>query len=168
MKCPQYDFENESEKKFCTECGEKLALRCPECKAELKGIEKFCGECGHNLTPSSGLPPKDLSFEEKIAKIQRYLPEGLTEKILSQRERIEGERKQVTVMFCDMEGFTALTPLRKSDSNLQGNQSRKRPGPRLFRHGPLPQAARKYGAGPEVSDRCSGDLRAARHAYRAG
>ena len=69
----------------------------------------FCKGCGHNLGPSSEPPPKDLSFDEKIAKIQRYLPEGLTEKILSQRDRIEGERKQVTVMFCDMEGFTALT-----------------------------------------------------------
>jgi len=38
-----------------------------------------------------------------------YLPKGLTEKILSQRDRIEGECKQVTVMFCDMEEFTALS-----------------------------------------------------------
>ncbi|MBW1788843.1 MAG: AAA family ATPase, partial [Deltaproteobacteria bacterium] len=38
----------------------------------------------------------------------RYLPKGLTEKILSQREKIEGERKLVTVMFCDMEGYTPL------------------------------------------------------------
>ena len=53
--------------------------------------------------------PKDLSFDEKLAKIQKYLPKGLTEKILSQRDRIEGERKQVTVMFCDMEGFTQLS-----------------------------------------------------------
>jgi predicted ATPase/class 3 adenylate cyclase len=45
----------------------------------------------------------------KIDKIQRYLPKGLTEKILAQRDKIEGERKQVTVMFCDMEGFTPLT-----------------------------------------------------------
>ncbi|NQU15874.1 MAG: hypothetical protein HQ561_17095, partial [Desulfobacteraceae bacterium] len=52
--------------------------------------------------------PKDLSFDEKIDKIQRYLPKGLTEKILGQRDKIEGERKQVTVMFCDMEGFTPL------------------------------------------------------------
>ncbi|KPK24898.1 MAG: hypothetical protein AMK69_15510 [Nitrospira bacterium SG8_3] len=52
---------------------------------------------------------RDLSFDEKIAKIQRYLPKGLTEKILSQRDRIEGEHKQVTVMFCDMAGFTALS-----------------------------------------------------------
>jgi class 3 adenylate cyclase len=41
-------------------------------------------------------------------KIQRYLPKGLTEKILAQKDKIEGERKQVTVMFCDMEGFTPL------------------------------------------------------------
>ncbi|MBL0712745.1 MAG: AAA family ATPase, partial [Desulfosarcina sp.] len=40
--------------------------------------------------------------------IQRYLPQGLTEKILTQRDRIEGERKNVTVMFCDMEGFMPL------------------------------------------------------------
>jgi class 3 adenylate cyclase len=52
--------------------------------------------------------PKDLSFDETIDKIQRYLPKELTDKILSQRDKIEGERKQVTVMFCDMEGFTPM------------------------------------------------------------
>jgi class 3 adenylate cyclase len=49
-----------------------------------------------------------LSFEEKIDQIQRYLPKGLTGKILAQRGKIEGERKHITVMFCDMEGFTPL------------------------------------------------------------
>ncbi|MEJ2189271.1 MAG: adenylate/guanylate cyclase domain-containing protein [Acidobacteriota bacterium] len=44
-----------------------------------------------------------------MAKIQKYLPEGVARKVLSQRERIEGENKQVTVMFCDMEGYTPLT-----------------------------------------------------------
>jgi class 3 adenylate cyclase len=109
MKCPQCGLENESEKRFCIECGRKLARQCPECKSELKGIEKFCGECGHDLLSSSEAPPRALSFEGKVAKIQCYLPGGFTEKILSQRDRIEGERKQVTVMFCDMAGFTALT-----------------------------------------------------------
>jgi class 3 adenylate cyclase/tetratricopeptide (TPR) repeat protein len=60
------------------------------------------------LTAPSEPQREDLSFDEKIDKIQRYLPKGLTEKILSQRDKIEGERKQVTVMFCDMEGFTPL------------------------------------------------------------
>ena len=48
---------------------------------------------------------------KKLTKIQKYLPKGLTDKILSQRDRIEGERKQVTVMFSDMEGFTHLSEL---------------------------------------------------------
>jgi ABC-type oligopeptide transport system substrate-binding subunit/class 3 adenylate cyclase len=52
---------------------------------------------------------RDLAFDDKLAKIQRYLPKGLTEKILAQRGKIEGERKQVTVLFCDMEGFTPLS-----------------------------------------------------------
>jgi class 3 adenylate cyclase len=46
------------------------------------------------------------SFDDKLEKIQRYLPHGLAEKILAQRGKIEGERRLVTVMFCDMEGFT--------------------------------------------------------------
>jgi predicted ATPase/class 3 adenylate cyclase len=69
----------------------------------------FCNNCGHDLRKPKTAPPKDLTFDEKLTKIQRYLPKGLTEKILSQRDRIEGERKQVTVMFADMEGFTSLS-----------------------------------------------------------
>ncbi len=52
--------------------------------------------------------PAERSLEEKLKKIQRYLPKGLTKKILSQKDKIEGERKLVTVMFCDMEGFTRI------------------------------------------------------------
>src|SRR6056297_185590 len=48
-------------------------------------------------------------LENKIDKIQRYMPQGLTERILSQKDRIEGERRQITVMFCDMAGFTSLS-----------------------------------------------------------
>jgi len=95
--------------RFCGGCGAELEAYCPECSFANPPHFRFCGKCGHNLTIPSEPTSKDLSFDEKIAKIQRYLPEGLTEKILSQRDRIEGERKQVTVMFCDMEGFTSLT-----------------------------------------------------------
>ena len=109
MECPKCQTENPEGKKFCRECGAKLALSCPQCSAKILPGDKFCGECGHNLTVPSEPSPKELSFDEKIDKIQRYLPEGLTEKILSQRDKIEGERKQVTVMFCDMEGFTSLS-----------------------------------------------------------
>ena len=108
MKCPGCQSENSEEAKFCGKCGEKLFLICTQCGSENTPGNNFCNECGHNLTIPSEPTPKDLSFDEKIDKIQRYLPKGLTEKILGQRDKIEGERKQVTVMFCDMEGFTPL------------------------------------------------------------
>ncbi|MBW1897265.1 MAG: zinc ribbon domain-containing protein, partial [Deltaproteobacteria bacterium] len=108
VKCPGCRFENPEGMKFCGECGTKLEIICPHCHFSNPPQFKFCGECGHNLTAPSEPSPRELSFDEKISKIQRYLPKGLTEKILSQRDKIEGERKQVTVMFCDMKGFTPL------------------------------------------------------------
>jgi len=68
-------------------------------------------ECAYDLTLPATPTPKDLTFGEKLEKIQKYLPQGLTEKILSQKDRIEGERKQVTVMFADMAGFTPLVEM---------------------------------------------------------
>ena len=108
MKCPKCQFENSEEMHFCGKCGTKLERICPKCNFPNPPQFIFCGKCGHNLTIPSEPVPKELSFDEKLDKIQRYLPKGLTEKILSQREKIEGERKQVTVMFCDMERFTTL------------------------------------------------------------
>jgi class 3 adenylate cyclase/tetratricopeptide (TPR) repeat protein len=108
MKCPECQFENPDGVNFCVECGSKLEKICPKCSYSNSLSHKFCGGCGHKLSLPEKALPKDLSFDEKLTKIQRYLPRGLTEKILSQRDKIEGERKQVTVMFCDMAGFTAL------------------------------------------------------------
>ncbi|MHC4639863.1 MAG: double zinc ribbon domain-containing protein, partial [Planctomycetota bacterium] len=116
MKCPKCEFENPKGSKFCLECGNKIEqcgnkteLRCPSCNEPLPADAKFCNECGHDLRKPEEALPKDLSFDEKLTKIQRYLPKGLTEKILSQKDRIEGKRKQVSVMFCDMKGSTPLT-----------------------------------------------------------
>jgi len=111
MKCPNCQFENPDEMQFCVECGNKLEIKCTECGFVNAPTYKFCGKCGQKLSLLSEPSSKSLSFDEKLDKIQRYLPEGLTEKILSQRDRIEGERKQVTVMFCDMEGFTPLSEI---------------------------------------------------------
>jgi len=113
MKCQKCEFENPDGAKFCIKCANPMEFHCPNCGEITPATGKFCMECAYNLVKSKEAPPieptpKNLSFDEKLEKIQRYLPQGLTKKILSQRERIEGERKQVTVMFCDIEGFTAL------------------------------------------------------------
>ena len=109
MHCPTCQIENPGNRKFCRECGAKLVLTCTKCQFENIPSDKFCGDCGHDLTQPFTAPPKELSFDEKIAKLQKYLPSGITDKILSQRDRIEGEKRQVTVMFCDMKGFTPLS-----------------------------------------------------------
>lgn len=109
MRCQRCQFDNRDGIQFCEECGAKFERSCPACKANIPTGRKFCGECGHTLSTSSDTPIMELSFDEKLDKIQKYLPKGLIEKILTKRDRIEGERKQVTVMFCDLEGFTQLT-----------------------------------------------------------
>ena len=109
MKCQKCQSENPEGKKYCTECGGKLEVLCPQCHSSNPPPSKFCGDCGHSLTLPADPLRKELTFDEKIAKIQKYLPAGITEKILSQSDKIEGERKQVTVMFCDMKGFTPLS-----------------------------------------------------------
>ena len=109
MKCQQCQFENLDGMNFCGKCGANLEKVCPQCNFPNPTEHEFCGKCGHSLFLLSESLTQEPSFDEKIEKIQRYLPKGLTEKILAQREKIEGERKQVTVMFCDMEGFTSLS-----------------------------------------------------------
>ncbi len=109
MECPKCQAENPETKKFCSQCGTKLLKVCPQCGAEILPNDRFCGECGQALSAHrESHPPK--SFPEKWPQPYPFpLPKELSEKILAQKGRIEGERRQVTVMFCDLEGSTALT-----------------------------------------------------------
>jgi class 3 adenylate cyclase/tetratricopeptide (TPR) repeat protein len=110
MNCPECKIELPDDALFCNKCGNKLELHCQACGRANPSGSNFCLKCGHSLTSLTETAlPKDLSFDEKLRKIQKYLPGGLTEKILSQRDRIEGERRHVTIMFVDMKGFTPLT-----------------------------------------------------------
>jgi class 3 adenylate cyclase/tetratricopeptide (TPR) repeat protein/ABC-type lipoprotein export system ATPase subunit len=111
MECPKCKFDNREGAKFCIECGNKLEIDCSTCRHLNPPESKFCEECGSNLTLPPDQVSKELSFDEKLRKIQKYLPKGLTKQILSQKNRIEGERRQVTVMFCDMAGFTSLSEM---------------------------------------------------------
>jgi class 3 adenylate cyclase/tetratricopeptide (TPR) repeat protein len=88
--------------------GARKTVKCPKCQLENVESAKFCNECGYSFTVSLEASSQAASFHEGLQKIQRYLPKGLTEKILADKDKIEGERRQVTVMFCDMEGFVPL------------------------------------------------------------
>ena len=108
MKCPKCGLDNRSGANFCIECGSKLETPCVQCHHLNVPESKFCEKCGFKLSEPSAKITRGLSYDEKLKNIQKYLPEGLREKILSQKDRIEGERKQVTVLFADMEGYTGL------------------------------------------------------------
>ena len=83
MQCPKCEFENPEGAKFCVECGNKIEIICPKCSSVNSPSFKFCSECGQKLSIPSEALSKDLSLDEKLAKIQQYLPKGLADKILS-------------------------------------------------------------------------------------
>jgi len=112
MKCSKCDFENSAEAMFCGKCGSKIESLCPECKSPNPANHYFCNKCGQTLTAGQQSPepiPETLSDDDKLTKIQKYLPKGIAEKILAHKGRIDGERRQVTVMFCDLVGFTSMS-----------------------------------------------------------
>jgi class 3 adenylate cyclase/predicted ATPase len=101
MKCTRCQHENPPQAKFCLECGNALALNCAACGTELPAGAKFCLECGQSV---SAQPAMAARFGSPGA----YTPKHLAEKILTSKSAVEGERKQVTVLFADMKGSMEL------------------------------------------------------------
>src|SRR4029434_8502709 len=77
------------------------AVVCPACSQVNPLGSRFCNACGHNLAQ----PPAPAV---SVAAPASYTSSHLADKILSSRSALEGERKQVTVLFADTASFTAL------------------------------------------------------------
>src|SRR5262249_10038740 len=102
MKCPRCQHENGSKAKFCQECAAPLARTCSKCGNELPLTAKFCPECAY---PTVDAVATD---QARISSPETYTPKHLAEKILTSKSALEGERKQVTVLFADMKGSMEL------------------------------------------------------------
>jgi len=100
--------------KFCQECGAQLAASCPGCAAAVSAGQKFCAGCGARLASDA---------VSGFASPQGYTPPHLAERILKERAALEGERKQVTVLFADVSGFTRLSE-RLDPEEVHGLMSR--------------------------------------------
>src|SRR5262249_51670401 len=91
LRCPSCDHGNRAERRFCTQCGAALPAVCPSCGVASQPGDKFCGGCGKRLptvAPASGTPMPTPAPDAAVPA---------------------GERRQLTVLFCDLVGSTPLS-----------------------------------------------------------
>jgi class 3 adenylate cyclase len=102
VRCPSCQTENRPERRFCADCAAPLAVACPSCGFSNEPGEKFCGGCAAALTAVDRPPTPRFTAPDA------YTPKHLAEKILTSKAALEGERKQVTVLFADLKGSMEL------------------------------------------------------------
>jgi len=98
--CPRCQAQNPAGQRFCGQCGVRLTRLCTFCSSPNPSGQNFCGHCGTPVL-QNGEPSKFGSPES-------YTPKHLAERILTTRSAIEGENKQVTVLFCDLANSTTI------------------------------------------------------------
>jgi class 3 adenylate cyclase/tetratricopeptide (TPR) repeat protein len=101
--CARCEHGNRPGRRFCAECGASLPSECPSCGFENQLDERFCGGCGAALATSA------LPTPPQADSPRSYTPPHLADKILTSASALTGERKQVTVHFVDISGFTSLS-----------------------------------------------------------
>src|SRR5215510_15361378 len=94
VRCPSCKADIPGGSKFCLECGAALLGRCPSCGNTNPASAKFCLECGHKL-PATGV--------EAAGGPAMYTAAPQPSLVGS------AERRQLTVLFCDLVGSTALS-----------------------------------------------------------
>src|SRR5207247_9671462 len=99
MQWPRCEHENPQGARFGEECATPLARNCSNCGTTLSAVAKFCPACAHPVAAGAGTPSRAPDS---------YTPKHLAEKILTSRAALEGERKQVTVLFADLKGSMEL------------------------------------------------------------
>jgi len=121
MTCARCQHDNPTGARFCNACGAALSAACPTCGTEKPPGSKFCNACGgengllgvtrlaargnaspipNNPTPSNIAPHRGSP--------RACTPRHLAGQILQSRAALEGERKQVTVLFADVQGSMEL------------------------------------------------------------
>jgi class 3 adenylate cyclase/tetratricopeptide (TPR) repeat protein/ABC-type transport system involved in cytochrome c biogenesis ATPase subunit len=106
MRCPSCEFDNRQGRRFCAECGAPLGGQCPSCGFDNDPGEKYCGGCGVSLEsrPSGETGPR---LSKPIAPTPAA--QEKTTPARDARGSGEPERRQLTVMFCDLVGSTEFS-----------------------------------------------------------
>jgi len=99
MRCTNCGFENPDGMSFCGKCASPLVSTCPNCSFENPQGFDFCGKCSTPLTEQIS----DPSSRRKVT----YRDKGVD--ATTEIDSPQAERRQLTVMFCDMVGSTSLS-----------------------------------------------------------
>src|SRR5215813_1467637 len=106
MHCGSCGFENPAEMSFCGKCGIALTPSCPQCGFENPSDFAFCGKCGRSLGPQPVEQSKQATGKSKPAqqrvKRERRSPAQPRASKVPRPGAAEAERRQLTVMFCDL------------------------------------------------------------------
>jgi class 3 adenylate cyclase/DNA-binding winged helix-turn-helix (wHTH) protein len=100
IRCSKCGHDNGIGAKFCEECGTQLANTCASCGTQFSRTAKFCPQCAH--------PTSAKSQQSQFVSPETYTPRHLAEKILTSKTALEGERKQLTVLFAEIDGSMEL------------------------------------------------------------
>src|SRR5262245_53089429 len=100
MKCPRCQADNREEARFCRECGALFGVVCSSCGAKVQAGSKFCDSCGTPLAAA----PRPRPEQAPLDKAQAANAEDGASKVPT-----EAERRQLTVLFCDLVGSTQLS-----------------------------------------------------------
>src|SRR5499425_1624919 len=105
MICPQCQRENLPDSIFCDRCGMRFETVCSHCDEPNRLDATFCRICGQLIDQTVTTAPARVAG---VSTPDSYVPRHLAEKILASRQSLEGERKEVTVLFADIRGSTQL------------------------------------------------------------
>jgi class 3 adenylate cyclase len=84
-------------------------MNCPRCQHQAAADAAFCPKCGAKLAVACArLAVADAPPAPRFATPESYTPKHLAERILTSASALEGERKQVTMLFADMKGSMEL------------------------------------------------------------
>ncbi|SEF15007.1 Double zinc ribbon [Rhizobiales bacterium GAS191] len=104
MECPQCRASVPDGKRFCSDCGSPLPLSCSSCGAAIAPGKKFCSDCGAPLSPLSRSADSTAPPQPLATRLSPAPPAAVSTSDTSPG----AERRQLTVMFCDLVGSTAM------------------------------------------------------------
>ncbi|HEV2129957.1 MAG TPA: AAA family ATPase, partial [Longimicrobiaceae bacterium] len=106
MQCTNCGFENPEGMNYCGNCGLPLTRSCPSCGQVNPPTFRFCGYCGTPLEAAVPVAPEPPVL---LGEAQSGPAPGMERRRPSAAALPEGERLQLTLMFCDLVGSTALS-----------------------------------------------------------